>query len=207
MPLPEVIAASLGVAAGGNRAEQKYLEMLKKLGTESFILREASPGDLTLAGGSRIAEGIRRLRAGEVIKSAGFDGEYGKLALFTSEELKNASGQISFLEEIAAGEDCLIPEIAVAAAAESVCKQDNEKNTPVAGRTINVAQETAVQSDSRVTAVIAGPGTGKTFTLTERIAQLVENGVKPEEICAVTFNRAGGRGDAGTAPCAGEAGR
>ena len=28
MPLPEVIAASLGVAAGGNRAEQKYLEML-----------------------------------------------------------------------------------------------------------------------------------------------------------------------------------
>lgn len=187
MPLPEVIAASLGVAAGGNRAEQKYLEMLKKLGTESFILREASPGDLALAGGSRIAEGIRRLRAGEVIKSAGFDGEYGKLALFTSEELKNASGQISFLEEIAAGEDCLIPEIAVAAAAESVCKQDNEKNTPVAGRTINVAQETAVQSDSRVTAVIAGPGTGKTFTLTERIARLVKNGVKPEEICAVTF--------------------
>ena len=187
MPLPEVIAASLGVAAGGNRAEQKYLEMLKKLGTESFILREASPGDLALAGGSRIAEGIRRLRAGEVIKSAGFDGEYGKLALFTSEELKNASGQISFLEEIAAGEDCSIPEIAVADAAESVCKQDNEKNTPVAGRTINVAQETAVQSDSRVTAVIAGPGTGKTFTLTERIARLVENGVKPEEICAVTF--------------------
>ena len=72
------------------------------------LLEDAAMTDLTnaarylaLAGGSRIAEGIRRLRAGEVIKSAGFDGEYGKLALFTSEELKNASGQISFLEEIA----------------------------------------------------------------------------------------------------------
>ena len=35
--------------------------------------------------------------------------------------------------------------------------------------------------------MIAGPGTGKTFTLTERIARLAEKGVKPEEIFAVTF--------------------
>ena len=40
----------------------------------------------------------------------------------------------------------------------------------------------------RVVAVIAGPGTGKTKTLVSRIAYLIEEqGVKPEEITAVTF--------------------
>ena len=54
-------------------------------------------------------------------------------------------------------------------------------------RGLNAVQEAAVQSEAAVIAVIAGPGTGKTFTLTERIARLVEQGVKPEDICAVTF--------------------
>lgn len=54
-------------------------------------------------------------------------------------------------------------------------------------RGINADQEKAAGSKARVTAVIAGPGTGKTFTLVERIARLVENGVRPEEITAVTF--------------------
>ena len=40
----------------------------------------------------------------------------------------------------------------------------------------------------RVTAVIAGPGTGKTKTLVSRIEHLMgERGVKPSEITAVTF--------------------
>lgn len=67
--------------------------------------------------------------------------------------------------------------------AESVSKEGANK----AERKINAAQEAAIDSEARVTAVIAGPGTGKTFTLTERIARLAEKGVKPEEICAVTF--------------------
>lgn len=45
----------------------------------------------------------------------------------------------------------------------------------------------AADSGARVTAVIAGPGAGKTHTLVERIVRLVEWGVKPSEITAVTF--------------------
>ena len=43
-------------------------------------------------------------------------------------------------------------------------------------------------------AVLAGPGTGKTHTLVERVAWLVEErGAKPSELTAVTFtNRAAG---------------
>lgn len=185
MPLPEVVAASLGISAGGNRAGQIYVKMLRDLGPEAHILREASFSDLELSGGSRIAEGIRRLREGHVIKSAGFDGEYGKIALFTPEELKNASGQLSFLDEIA------VSAVSPARPAQRAAVQpeaETEEERPAAPRkSINAAQEAAAESEAPVTAVIAGPGTGKTFTLTERIARLVGRGVKPEEICAVTF--------------------
>jgi superfamily I DNA/RNA helicase len=37
--------------------------------------------------------------------------------------------------------------------------------------------------------VIAGPGTGKTFALMRRVTRLVESGVAPSEILAVTFTR------------------
>lgn len=49
-------------------------------------------------------------------------------------------------------------------------------------------QEKAVKSNSQYIAIIAGAGSGKTKTLTERICYLVtEKGVKPEEILALTF--------------------
>ena len=36
--------------------------------------------------------------------------------------------------------------------------------------------------------IAAGPGTGKTFTATERFCWLVEQGVPPDRILTVTFN-------------------
>ena len=52
----------------------------------------------------------------------------------------------------------------------------------------NDAQRQAVEATERAVAVVAGPGTGKTKTLVERIAYLIERrGVKPAEITAVTF--------------------
>ena len=42
-----------------------------------------------------IAEGISRLRRGEVKRKPGFDGEYGTIQLFEPWELDNVDGQIS----------------------------------------------------------------------------------------------------------------
>jgi DNA helicase-2/ATP-dependent DNA helicase PcrA len=53
---------------------------------------------------------------------------------------------------------------------------------------LNDKQRQAVTSDSSVTIVLAGPGSGKTRVLTHRVAWLVrQKGVKPWEILAVTF--------------------
>ena len=198
IPLPEAIAASLGTGAASTKTEQTYIKMLRDLGSEAEILRVRQIADIERYAGERIAEGIRRLREGKVIKSAGFDGEYGKISLFTPDELKNTSGQLSFLDSIPLAElAATAPESAKnsgeSGATPSADSDNMAQNTQdvsdktLQPRGLNAGQEAAADSGARVTAVIAGPGTGKTHTLVERIVRLVERGVKPSEITAVTF--------------------
>jgi DNA helicase-2/ATP-dependent DNA helicase PcrA len=54
---------------------------------------------------------------------------------------------------------------------------------------LNPAQYKAVSSVNGPHLVIAGAGTGKTRTITYRVAYLVELGVKPESILLLTFTR------------------
>src|SRR3954469_6973597 len=59
---------------------------------------------------------------------------------------------------------------------------------PVALDGLNRAQEAAVAHDDGPLVVVAGAGTGKTHTLVRRFAWLVDEGVPPEAIPALTFS-------------------
>lgn len=54
-----------------------------------------------------------------------------------------------------------------------------------------VSQRRAINSDAPEIVCIAGPGSGKTSTTIARITRLVESGVDPEKIVALTFTNAG----------------
>lgn len=82
VPLPEVIGASVGRGAAGVRVQREYQRLLAELGPEFEILRNIPPEDIRRAAGDRMAEGIQRLRNGQVECVPGFDGEYGVIRLF-----------------------------------------------------------------------------------------------------------------------------
>lgn len=104
VPLPEVIGASIGRSAASVKVAREYDSMLEKLGAEFEILRIIPIEDIKSNAGTLIAEGIKRLRQGKVERTPGFDGEYGKIFLFQSEELESPDGQMSFFEEIGVSE-------------------------------------------------------------------------------------------------------
>ena len=66
--------------------QREYRRLLAELGPEFEILRNIPPEDIRRAAGDRVAEGIQRLRKGQVERIPGFDGEYGVIRLFSAKE-------------------------------------------------------------------------------------------------------------------------
>ena len=193
MPLPELIAQATGHSAGSAGTERIYGEMLRTLGPEFEILRTVPVEDIKKQAGYFIGEGVQRLREGQVERHPGFDGEYGTIKLFRGSELEDTQGQISLFDgfglentvQVHPEQKTLQMIPPVGKVSRNMPEKDQEKEELPA---LNEKQREAVESISPVTAVIAGPGTGKTKTLIEKILYLIERRkVKPSEITAVTF--------------------
>ena len=184
IPLPELVGEALGASAQSKKVQAAYGDLLQKLGPEFSILREKSIQEIQQAGGFLLGEAVARLRAGQVIRQAGFDGEYGVIRVFQPGEKETLLGQISLLpggipqekkKERSLPKAAPLPD---AAPAESIPAGPNPE------------QLSAIRAEEDTVAVVAGPGAGKTGTLVNRILWLIEEkGVPPQEITAVTFTR------------------
>ena len=171
MPLPELLANCMGVSPSSKKVQTAYFELLKRFGPEFAILRDLPPEELETGAGRGLAEALRRLRAGKVIRQAGYDGEYGKITVFEPHELEMLEGQTSLFALAGVNPPKSKKKILPAALP---AEQPAAEEAPIAAG-LNPEQLSAVESRANVTAVIAGPGTGKTFTLVERIAHMVES--------------------------------
>ncbi len=206
VPLHEVIAASTGLTAASVKVKEKYSYLIQNLGPELFILREAQLADIENKAGPLVAEGIRRLRCGKVDIEPGYDGKYGKIKILDKNEISQLFGQMSFYVEKKVKSESLpdsskMPEGQIHRTSSEQEASHRVNTTDTLQKTggdirygLNKEQWEAVSASDRAIAVIAGPGTGKTKTLVNRIAYLVEAcGVQPSQITAVTFtNKAAG---------------
>ena len=87
IPLPELLGEVYGVGASSKQVQAEYFKLLVGLGSELSILRETPLDDITKIGGERLAEGIGRMRRGEVIAQPGYDGEFGVIRVFGGERV------------------------------------------------------------------------------------------------------------------------
>ncbi|GAB2977069.1 UvrD-helicase domain-containing protein [Amycolatopsis acidiphila] len=193
VPLPEVMSEILGVGPKSKKVLREIDQLTATFGPELSILQDVPPEDLE-ARSPLLGEAVRRLRRGEVIRDPGYDGEYGVIRLFEPAELRQ-SATIGLFDDglFATAEKPVkqrsIPESAPPVAGKPVAAQPKTKTGTLLGG-LDPDQREAAGSGDGPLLIIAGPGTGKTRTLTHRLAHLVsDRDVPPEQCLAITFTR------------------
>jgi uncharacterized protein (TIGR00375 family) len=232
VPLPEVLAEINATGAASKAVERSYDRLIATLGPELAILDGVPVEDISRASSALLGEAIARLRAGQVIREAGYDGEYGVIRLFEERELRNlrAGGaalfdveekqqrSVSKTSEPTArsnppleGEGrpperseggrggVMIERPPLRAFTPTRPPSAGDLPPPGGGKEREVASLLAGLDDEQRAAaqvvdgplmILAGPGSGKTRTLTFRIAHLIaQRGVDPAHCLAVTFTR------------------
>ena len=210
IPLPEILSEVYGVGPNSKKVQRSYEALLAKLGSELHILQDIPLEEIGQVGGTLLAEGVRRMRRGEVNIAAGYDGEYGVIKLFDPEERSTFSSQMSLFAPAKKSRrdknKKIVPTLKKQASSAENQWQQTELFTetkpltegPIADEVssddnnlltgLNTQQQEAVRCIDVPLIIVAGPGTGKTRTLTHRIAYLIANqDVAPENILAITF--------------------
>ncbi|HZR49715.1 MAG TPA: UvrD-helicase domain-containing protein [Streptosporangiaceae bacterium] len=177
--LPQIVGEIMAVGPKSKKVTAEVSRLVAALGPELSILQRVPLDDLSRAGGSLLGEGIARLRRGEAMREAGYDGEYGVIRLFRPDEL---TGDTLFAVTSPAAATRAAPSAPAIPATSAV------PATPM--RDDLDSEQRAAATAAGPLLIIAGPGTGKTRTLTHRIAhQITDGGVPARQFLAVTFTR------------------
>lgn len=178
IPLAEIVSEVLGVGAASKRVQEMYARAIAALGPELPLLLEVPESDLRQFH-PLLGEAISRMRQGNVVRTPGYDGQYGRIHTLTAED-RVRFGPVAHdaprrsrrrREEVERS-------LQDAAATQST----NHAVFP------NAEQHAAIAASGPVL-VSAGPGTGKTHTLVAQVLALAKQGVPLSQILVVTFTR------------------
>ncbi|GAA0529770.1 UvrD-helicase domain-containing protein [Saccharopolyspora thermophila] len=195
IPLPEIVGEILGVGPKSKKVFSAISDLTAAHGPELSILEDVPLEELRRSDPA-VAEAIGRLRDGRVLRNPGYDGEYGTIRLFEPAELSRLRvGNTPALFDDALFATQPEPQTAPAPAA---APREQPQSRPAAAAPSGAGVLAGLDPDQRAAAevpagpllIVAGPGTGKTRTVTHRLAHLVlERGVPAEQCLAITFTR------------------
>jgi len=93
IPLKDIIADLLKIGVGTKGVEKEYEDLIQRFGSEFNILLNIPISDFKQANLPEISEAISRLRKQKIYVNPGYDGEYGKINIFSKGEKRKISGQ------------------------------------------------------------------------------------------------------------------
>ncbi len=216
IPLAEILSEICQTGSKTKKVDAYYTKAISALGPELEILLKRDIDEIERAGIPLLSEAIKRMRNRQIHLSPGYDGEFGRVTLFTPEERERLKGSISMFkmqsnlnkkelnkrykkrtEEILLESDDNSPDTdKLFVKKQAIVKVINKIETkiietkiePKRENLINLEQQKAINSTNRPLIMEAGPGTGKTHTLTQKIASIIKNNyANPESILALTF--------------------
>lgn len=204
IPLKEILAEINKVGPNSKRIAAEYLTLIRRFGPELFLLLDTPVTEIKESGYPVLAEAIERMRERRVLIQEGFDGEYGVIKAFQPEEIGRIRTQDALFTHPKDSEKVSPRELInfdlkefrrqyqkkQAAQPEQLSlaekKPKPEPDSLLQG--LNPEQSSAARHYLGPALLTAGPGTGKTRTLTTRIAFLIHHHkVPPAKILAVTF--------------------
>lgn len=192
VPLPEIVGEIRGVGAKSKTVAGAVASLVDRLGPELTILEQLPVEDVERAGDTAVGEALRRLRAGKVRREPGYDGAYGTIHLFAPGELAAGALITPLFGRPAVPEpsSTTAPPIEAAAPPRPVAAPEPLTPTRTGLDALDPEQRVAAEIVEGPLLIVAGPGTGKTHTLTHRIAHLVrDHDVDPAQCLALTFTR------------------
>ncbi len=181
-PLVEIIAQIFKVGSGSKKVLVEYERLINKFGSELFILQDLDLEEVK-KDSPILFEALLRLRNNKVIKTPGFDGEYGTIKVFEDFELDSFFNLRLGLDikttqkpkkKIELEQKPKIKE-------EKKEKKDNKED---------LYQQQVLDSKDKNLLIAAGPGSGKTRVLVKKIEKIVRvEDINPKNILAVTFTK------------------
>ena len=82
VPLLEILAESLETTVGSQKAISEYKNLTANFGGEFGVLLNAETSEIAKTSGSRVAEGIKKVRGGDIVVEPGYDGVFGTVKIW-----------------------------------------------------------------------------------------------------------------------------
>lgn len=82
VPLQEILAESLGSLPASQNVQNEYEKLTREFGGEFKVLLETELSQITRISGPKVAEGIKKVRSGEIVVDPGYDGVFGVVKIW-----------------------------------------------------------------------------------------------------------------------------
>jgi len=100
VPLLEVVAEGLSSTVNSQKSKNMFAKLCSELTSEIEVLLRAPLDEIERVAGWKITEAIKKVREGTIAITPGFDGEFGKVKIWSEEEKEAMRGRPALVPQL-----------------------------------------------------------------------------------------------------------